>query len=66
MKKDVDVKAALEKGDLAPITAWLRGHIHKYGSLYDPRELFERVCGKFDAKYYTDYLTEKFTEIYDL
>ncbi len=66
MKKDVDVKSALEKGDLAPITDWLRGHIHKYGSLYDPRELFERVCGKFDAKYYTDYLTKKFTEIYDL
>lgn len=66
MEKDVDVKAALAKGDLAPITAWLHEHIHKYGSLYDPRELFERVCGKFDAKYYTDYLTEKFTGIYEL
>ncbi len=66
MEKDVDVKTALAKGDLAPITLWLRDHIHKYGSLYDPRELFERICGGFDAKYYTDYLTEKFTRVYEL
>ena len=24
------------------------------------------VCGKFDAKYYTDYLTEKYTKLYGL
>ena len=26
----------------------------------------ETVCGKFDAKYYTDYLTEKYTKLYGL
>lgn len=31
-----------------------------------PGELFESVCGKFDAKYYTDYLTEKYTKLYGL
>lgn len=66
MEKDVDVRAAMRSGDLSPITEWLHEHIHIFGSLYDPRELFERVCGKFDAGYYTDYLTEKFTELYGL
>ena len=33
----------------------------------DPADLLESSCGgKFDAKYYTDYLEKKFTALYDL
>ena len=67
MEKDLgDVYAQVEKGDLSQITAWLRSHIHRYASLRKPGELFESVCGKFDARFYTDYLTKKYKELYQL
>ena len=61
-----DVFADVEKGDLSRITGWLREHIHKYASFKKPGQVFEDACGKFDAKYYTDYLTKKYTELYNL
>lgn len=67
MEKDIpDMWERVSQGDLSAVTAWLKEHIHKYASLYEPKELFRRCCGEFDAKYYTDYLTKKFTEIYGL
>ncbi len=56
----------IESGKLCLVTAWLKEKIHKYGCLYKPGQLFEQVCGKFDAKYYTDYLNRKYTELYEL
>ena len=61
-----DIWADVAKGDLSKVPAWLRSHIHRYASFKKPGELFESVCGKFDAKYYTDYLTEKYTKLYGL
>lgn len=61
-----DIWEDVAKGDLSKVTDWLRSHIHRYASFKKPGELFESVCGKFDAKYYTDYLTEKYTKLYDL
>ncbi len=67
MKETVDVEAAIASGDLSPVTGWLEEHIWKYGKLYDPMELLERAVGApFDPKYFTDYLEEKFTKIYNL
>jgi len=67
MEKEIgSVDELVRNGDIKKITAWLGEHIHQYGCLYTPTELFERCCGKFDAKYYTDYLTEKFSALYDL
>lgn len=67
MQEDLgDIYANVAKGDLSKITGWLREHIHRHASFYKPGELFERICGKFDARYYTDYLTEKYTKLYDL
>ena len=61
-----DIWADVAKGDLSKVTDWLRSHIHRYASFKKPGELFESVCGKFDAKYYTDYLMEKYTKLYGL
>ena len=61
-----DVYADIASGDVTKVKAWLRENFHRYASFYKPGELFERVCGKFDAKYYTDYLTEKYTKLYNL
>ena len=51
---------------ISDITLWLREHIHQHGSLYKPGQLFEMACGKFDPKYFADYLTKKYTELYQL
>ena len=67
MRQTVDVDAAVRSGDLHPITDWLEEHIWKFGAMYDPMELLERALGEpFDPTYFTDYLEQKFTEIYEL
>ena len=67
MEKEVgEIYTDVAKGDLSKARHWLQEKIHRFSALYKPGELFERACGKFDAKYFTDYLTKKFSEIYDL
>ena len=67
MEQDLgDIWTDVSRGDLSKVTGWLREHIHRHASFYKPGELFANVCGKFDAKYYTDYLTEKYTKLYHL
>ena len=67
MEEDLgDVYADVAKGDLSKVTAWLKAHIHRHASFKKPGALFEEVCGKFDATYYTDYLTKKYIQLYDL
>ena len=67
MEKDFDVWGAVEKCDLSPVTAWLKDKVHKYGCLLEPSEIVENACGgKFDPSYYTEYLKNKFTRLYNL
>ena len=67
MEEDLgDIYQDVEKGDLSKVTAWLKEKIHRHASFMKPGELFESVCGKFDAEYYTDYLTEKYSKLYNL
>ena len=67
MQEDLgDVFADIAKGDLSAVTGWLKEKIHRHASFKKPGALFEEVCGEFDAAYYTDYLTAKFTELYGL
>ena len=61
-----DIWQDVAKGDLSKVTGWLREKIHRHASFMKPGELFTQVCGPFDAKYYTDYLTKKYTELYHL
>ena len=60
------VDKLIEAGELSKITAWLREHIHRFAGFHKPGKLFEMTCGKFDAKWFTDYLTQKFTTIYSI
>lgn len=53
-------------GGMVKVKQWLKENIHRHANFYKPGELFEQVCGKFDAKYFTDYLTAKYTELYKL
>ena len=47
---------------------WLRENIHAVGSVHpSPDELLTTVCGEgISAKPFLKYLTDKYTELYDL
>ncbi len=66
MEKEMDVWGPVGRGDLSFVTQWLKEKVHQYGSLLKPAQVVENACGKFDATAYTDYLTEKYTSLYDL
>ncbi len=66
MRKDKpEIEAQIEAGDVAPVLSWLRENIHKPGAAYLPGELVERVTGeKLDARYFIEYLTDKYSKVY--
>ena len=67
MKRELgEVYVDVARGDLSRITGWLRDKIHCHASFHKPMDLFQAICGEFDASYYTEYLTEKFTTLYNL
>ena len=67
MRETVDVDACLDRGDLQPINDWLEEKIWRFGGLYEPETLLEKALGeKFDPNCYVEYLTEKFTKLYNL
>ena len=61
-----NVDELVRSGELGKVTAWLKENIHRHAGFYKPGELFERICGKFDAHYYTQYLVQKYTALYQL
>ena len=62
MKKSINIDDAVEKGDLSPVSGWLKENIHKYGMALTPAELIQQATGEpFNPEYYADYLKEKFT-----
>ena len=67
MKKELDIDTLVREGNIGKVTEWLREHIHKYGMIKKPAELLRISTGEdFDPDYYIDYLTEKFTKLYEL
>ena len=67
MKKDQQIENLVREQNFSAIKAWLSEKIHQYGSIYTPNQLMEKSFGeKFNAQYYVDYLTEKYSKIYQL
>lgn len=68
MKKDIpDVYELISKGDIISITRWLKDNVHKYGSLYSPKELIFKVTGEeLNSQYFIDYLEEKYSKLYSI
>lgn len=56
----------IAKGEIGTITAWLREHVHRFGCFKKPAAIFTDACGEFDPRFFTDYLTEKYSRIYGL
>lgn len=67
MRKDLDVDDILKSGELMPIRNYLKENVHRFGSSKTPNEILKNFTGEeFNPKYYVDYLTKKYTELYDL
>ena len=63
----MDFDGVCASGNLNPIHEWLRSRIWRYGRSRDTNELVLDACGEpFSARYYTDYLTKKYTALYSL
>ena len=63
MNKDFDVAQSLASGNTKQVNDWLKDHIHKYGSSMYPDQILRLAIGEdFDAKYYVDYLVNKYSK----
>ncbi|MBQ6844690.1 MAG: carboxypeptidase M32 [Agathobacter sp.] len=67
MEEVMPVKDYLKEGNLVPIREFLRENIHQYGAAKKTQELIKDTTGEaFNPDYYVQYLTEKFTKLYEL
>ncbi len=66
MEAEMDVWGPVARGDLSPVTGWLKEKVHKYGCLLEPAQVVEQACGPFDPTVYCDYLEAKYRALYDL
>ncbi len=66
MEKDLpNWKNLIENGNFKKIKEWLAKNVHSYGNVYDPVELLIRITGKeLHVKPYLNYLTEKYSKLY--
>jgi len=57
----------LRRGDLKPLLGWLRENVHQYGAAYEPDELIRKITGQpLSATHFVRYVTEKYSDIYEL
>lgn len=67
MKKEMDFDGLLENGEIGVIREYLREHIYRFGKLKTSREILKDITGEdFNPRYYTQYLKEKYSHLYDL
>lgn len=61
----LDPVAAVDKGDLASILAWLRDKVHKPGASMKPEDLLRSATGSgLDPSHFVRYLNHKYGEVY--
>ena len=66
LKEMPEYNKNIAKGNLDEIRLWLKENIHKYGCVYKPAELIKKVTGEeLTAKYFIEYLNNKYSEIYE-
>jgi carboxypeptidase Taq len=58
-----DIAPALERGDVGPLSAWLRDQVWRHGRRYERDELLTRATGrKLDPAPYLRHLTARYAE----
>jgi len=67
MEREIpDLWEQVAQGKLGAVTGWLKEKVHQYGGILTPAEVIENACGVFDPLVYTEYLVQKYSEIYGL
>ncbi|MUV60765.1 carboxypeptidase M32 [Halobacterium sp. CBA1126] len=62
-----DVDEKVRNGNFDVIADWLEEHVHRHGARYTTPELVEEATGEpYNADHFVDYVTEKYTDLYDL
>ena len=65
--KELDFNKRIKNNDYNAITEWFTKNVHQYGKTKKPLEMLEDVTKeKLNPNYLVQYLTEKYTEIYQL
>lgn len=60
------VEQYLKTGNLTPIIEYLREHIHRFGKTKTMQQILKDMTGEpLNPKYYTQYLKEKYTALYE-
>jgi len=68
-RRDVpEMDALIAKGEFGPIKAWLTENVHRHGKWYKSLdEHLEAQFGeKLNPKYFIEYLTDKYTDLYQV
>ncbi len=57
----------MARGEFGRLLTWLREKIHVHGKMYSAQELVKNATGeKLNSKYFADYISRKYGEIYEL
>jgi len=61
MAHDIDIESLVANGQLTTINEWLHEHVYKYGSIYEPKKLLEKISGRpLDTNCFAEYLKNKY------
>jgi carboxypeptidase Taq len=61
IRKDMDLKATIAKGEFGKVKDWLKERIHRYGATYPPKDLQRKLFGdEYNPQWLINYLQEKY------
>ncbi len=62
-----DLDELIARGDFATLLGWLQENVYRHGRKFTPNELLTRVTGEpINPAYWTQYIRDKYTALYDL
>ncbi len=62
-----DLRACIAAGDFAPILGWLRDKVHRHGSLKTAEQIVREATDEEpDARFFLEYVEEKYERIYGI
>ncbi len=62
-----DLDEDIRNGSFDDLGEWLRENVHRHGARYTTDELVEEATGEsYTADYFLEYVTEKYSDLYDL
>jgi len=67
LQDEPDIPTRIAGGDFERVLGWHRANVHQYGRKYTPSRLLQKATGSaLDAQPYIDYVTAKYSDIYEL